>query len=410
MTGLSRTLDRAAAGQALSAAQAEAVLDNLSACFDDLCAAAQLRRRAHWGNALTFSPKAFLPVTNLCRNHCDYCTFRRSPKDSGAHTMALEEIGSVLKRASAAGCIEALLCLGDKPEKAFSAYRKTLAELGVSSTVEHLVASSRKAYEVGMLAHTNAGLLNDDDMRALRPWNVSLGLMLESSSDRLCQRGMPHFRAPDKRPRLRIDMIRRAGALRIPFTSGVLVGIGENNEELADSLAVLARLHAEHGHLQEVIVQNFMPKAGTRMQEHDRADHRRFLATIALARLMLADEVSVQAPPNLSQDGSSELIAAGINDFGGISPLTPDFINPECPWPQLHELRTLCASMGFALEPRLPVYPAYLHPEWQHPRMLDGAHEIAATLANWWRRFTGGEEGDTRRRSDQPEALEAGTL
>lgn len=410
MSTLTRAIDRAAKGAPLTAQSASRAIEQLDATFDDLCAAARERRERAWGRVVTFSPKAFLPVTNLCRNHCDYCTFRKAPDDPGAHTMALDEIEEVLDRASASGCIEALLCLGDKPEKAFSAYRKTLDAFGVASTVEHLVAASRSARQRGMLAHINAGLLDDEDMLALRPWNVSLGLMLESSSERLCERGMPHFRAPDKRPKLRIDMIRRAGELRIPFTSGILVGIGENDEELAASLACLATLHEQGGHLQECIVQNFMPKTGTRMQEHERADERRFVATIALARLMLHDDISVQAPPNLSPERSAALLDAGINDFGGISPLTPDFINPECPWPQLHELRARCADKGLALQPRLPVYPNYLTPSWQHPRMLEAAADLEGSLQTWWFDYAARAEPSLRPERGATSPMLSGTL
>lgn len=410
MSTLTKAIERAAAGEALPSQCASKALEQLDATFEDLCAAARERRERAWGRTVTFSPKAFLPVTNLCRNHCDYCTFRKAPDDPGAHTMALTEIEGVLDRASASGCIEALLCLGDKPEKAFSAYRKTLDAFGVASTVEHLVDASRSAWQRGMLAHTNAGLLNDDDMLALRPWNVSLGLMLESSSERLCERGMPHFRAPDKRPKLRIDMIRRAGQLQIPFTSGVLVGIGENDEELAASLACLAALHDESGHLQECIVQNFMPKVGTRMHARERADERRFVATIAIARLMLHDNISVQAPPNLSPARTEALLDAGINDFGGISPLTPDFINPECPWPQLHELRERCANKGLELQPRLPVYPRYLSLTWQHPRMLEAATQLEATLQTWWTDYAARAETAAQRKSGGTSPMLSGTL
>jgi 7,8-didemethyl-8-hydroxy-5-deazariboflavin synthase CofG subunit len=325
-----------------------------------LCEAARGRRDRIWGKTLTFSPKVFLPITNLCRNHCDYCSFRRSPGDPGEWTMSPDEIRSWLGRAREQGCVEALFCLGDTPETGFGEYRALLRSWGHERTVDYLRWAAEEALAAGLLPHTNAGILSRDDMVALRPVNVSLGLMLENVSDRLCEKGMPHHRAPDKRPAKRIQMTREAGELRIPFTSGLLIGIGETVEERVDTILTIRRLQREYGHIGEVIVQNFRSHPDTPMGFATEPTPDELAATIALARLILDDDVSVQAPPNLSPASTATLIRSGINDFGGISPVSPDYINPQHPWPYLDRLREACDAEGFRLEPRLPVYPSHL--------------------------------------------------
>jgi FO synthase len=327
---------------------------------DALCSAARVRRDRAWGQTLTFSPKVFLPITNLCRNRCDYCSFRRSPGDPGEWTMSPDEIRSWLHRAREQGCIEALFCLGDTPETGFREYRELLRSWGHERTVDYLRWAAEEALAAGLLPHTNAGILSRDDMVALRPVNVSLGLMLENVSDRLCEKGMPHHRAPDKRPAKRIQMTREAGELQIPFTSGLLIGIGETVEERVDTILTIRRLHREYGHIGEVIVQNFRSHPDTPMGLAAEPTSRELAATIALARLILDDDVSVQAPPNLNPASTAILIDAGINDFGGVSPVSPDYINPKHPWPYLEQLREACDAEGFRLEPRLPVYPSHL--------------------------------------------------
>lgn len=325
-----------------------------------LCDAAASCRDAHHGRTLTYSPKVFLPLTNLCRNRCDYCSFRRSPGDDGAWTMAHQEVDEVLSRARAQGCVEALFCLGDKPEGAFSAYRTELADIGHGSTVEYLDWAGRRALEHGLVPHTNAGVLTRDDMRLLRETNVSLGLMLENISPRLCERGMPHHRAPDKRPHVRMRMLREAGELKIPFTTGILIGIGETRRERVESLLAIRELHRKHGHIQEVIVQNFTPRPEIVMEDTPQAQDQEMAHAVAMARLVLDPDVSVQAPPNLNPERTALLVRAGINDFGGISPVTPDYINPRHPWPHLDRLAQACDGLGFELRPRLPVYSRYL--------------------------------------------------
>lgn len=325
-----------------------------------LRSAACVRRDRAWGTTLTFSPKVFLPITNLCRNRCDYCSFRRSPGDPGEWTMSPEQIRSWLHRARDQGCIEALLCLGDTPESGFRQYRALLRSWGHERTVDYLLWAAQESLAVGLLPHTNAGILSREDMIALKPVNVSLGLMLENVSDRLCERGMPHHRAPDKRPARRIQMTREAGELQIPFTSGLLIGIGETVEERLDTILTIRRLHRQYGHIGEVIVQNFRSHPQTPMARAPEPTSEELAVTVALARLLLDDDVSVQAPPNLNPASIGTLIRSGINDFGGISPVSPDYINPRHPWPYLDLLQQSCESEGFRLRPRLPVYPLHL--------------------------------------------------
>lgn len=320
--------------------------------------ASQIRDRT-WGRTLTYSPKAFLPLTNLCRDRCEYCAFRRSPGEAGEWTMTPDQVIETLDQARDLGCIEALFCLGDTPDQ-FPSYRELLWGWGFADTTEYLIWSGERALERGVLPHTNAGILSRDQMARLRRVNVSLGMMLESISERLCQPGMPHRHAPDKHPEVRLRMTREAGQLQIPFTSGILVGIGETPQERVETLWAIRDLHASGRHIQEVIVQplrigSFTPK--TTRAEPELMDLTR---TLALARLILQPEISLQTPPNLNEGLLLSVIAAGINDFGGISPLTPDYINPDHPWPHLDRLARICGERGFELRPRLPIYGRYL--------------------------------------------------
>jgi FO synthase len=369
-------LDRALAGHALDDEGAMHLLrvprDELPA----LLASAGYVRDRRKGRTVTYSPKIFLPITNLCRDRCGYCTFRKNPDDPDAWTMLPEEVRQASARARASGCIEALMCLGDKPERAFRAYRHTLAVLGHSTTVDYLERCCAIALDEGLLPHTNAGVLTRDEMAALKPTNVSLGLMLENVSPRLRQPGQAHHHAPDKDPDVRLRMLREAGELRIAFTTGILLGIGETDGERIDSLRAIADLHTEYGHIQEIIVQNFRAKATTLMaaaREPERDDVAR---TIAVARLMMPD-MNIQVPPNLNPYDLRLFLAAGINDWGGISPVTRDFVNPEAPWPQLTVLRSTCETEGFTLAPRLPIYHEYLgRPGFLHPDL----HAAVAAL------------------------------
>jgi len=322
-------------------------------------AAASVRDR-HWGRRITYSPKVFLPVTNLCRDRCDYCSFRRSPGEPGEWTMSPADIKDWIARGRGTGCAEALLCLGDRPESGFGAYRRTLAQWGHSSTVDYLEWTARMALEAGLLPHTNAGILSYDEMARLRDVNVSLGLMLENVAARLCEKGMPHHRAPDKRPDRRLRMMEEAGRLRIPFTTGILVGIGETRRERVEALLAIRRAHRAYGHVQEVIVQSFRAHPATPMRGAPEAPDAEVAHAIGVARLVLDPEVTVQAPPNLNAGSIDGLLRAGVNDFGGISPVTPDYINSRHAWPHVERLGEACRRAGFTLAPRLAIYDAFL--------------------------------------------------
>jgi len=344
-------LDRAAAVEIMARVERapETILEPL------LDAARELGIRGH-GRVISVSRNVFIPLTNLCRDRCGYCSFAVEPDSPRAKTWLLSEVRETSRRAHALGCLEALFCLGDKPEVAYRGYRAWLAERGYARTTEYLADACAVAYEEGMFPHTNAGIMSPAEMATLRGTNASMGLMLESTSARLRERGGAHFHAPDKEPEKRIRMTREAGELLIPFTSGILVGIGETAEERVDTLYAIRDLHAEGGHIQEVIVQNFHPKQ----------------STAALARLILGPSMNLQAPPNLSPTSLELLLRAGINDWGGVSPLTIDFINPEAPWPEFDALRLRTETAGYELRDRLCVYPEYIarRPEFFEPEML----------------------------------------
>jgi FO synthase len=375
-------LERAALGVPLSDREALELADAAPALSSAVRAAARGARDAAFGRVVTYSPKVFLPLTNVCRNRCDYCSFRRSPGDDGEWTMTPAEVNTQLARARDLGCAEALFCLGDTPEKAFSAYRRTLAQLGQSSTAEYLHWAGRAALEHGLLPHTNAGILSESEMVRLKEVNVSLGLMLECSTPRLCEPGMPHHRAPDKRPERRLAMIEAAGKLRIPFTTGILVGIGETRRERVESLLAIRRLHRAHGHVQEVIVQNFRAVPGVPMEHAPEPDEDEITLAVALARLILDAEVSVQAPPNLNPAGAAALLASGLNDFGGISPVTPDYINPRHPWPHIDGLAEACSRSGFTLRARAPIYDRFVdRPGFLDVRLREPTRRVQQRLA-----------------------------
>jgi FO synthase len=340
--------------------------------FDSLIgAAAELRNRLK-GRPVTYSKKVFIPLTNLCRDYCSYCTFRKDPGQPGARTMAPDEVLAVAEAGGRLGCKEALFSLGDRPEALFPEMRQTLARLGHRTTLSYLAEMcGRVLNETGLLPHANPGLMGRRDLETLRQSSPSMGLMLESVSERLTLPGMPHANAPDKVPSLRLKTIEEAGRLKIPFTTGILIGIGETLDERVDALFAIKALHERYGHIQEVIVQNFRAKPDIPMRDHPEpslTDHAR---TIAVARLVLR-EMNVQAPPNLADGRYPFLIRAGINDWGGISPLTPDFINPEKPWPHIERLAEQTARQGFDLRERLSVYPEFvLRDEFIHPKVAE---------------------------------------
>jgi FO synthase len=354
---------------------------------DAVRAGALESKRRGKGELVSFSRNVFIPLTNLCRDRCAYCTFAKPADSPEAKTCTPDEVAEVVRGGLATGCIEALFCLGDKPEVAWRPHRDWLAARGYRSTPEYLVDACRLAFEAGMLPHTNAGILSQDEMVRLRPWNASLGLMLESTSERLCQKGGPHFWAPDKRPAVRIRMHEEAGELGIPFTSGLLLGIGETAEERVDTLFAIRELDERFGHVQETIVQPFHPKPGTAMRAQSPLGDAELAGWVALARLVLGPTRNVQAPPNLAPDVLELLLDSGVSDWGGVSPVTVDFINPEAPWPTLPELRRRTEAAGHRLVERLPVYPEHLlgRPEMFDPRVREAALRLV-DAEGWVRR------------------------
>lgn len=341
-------------------------------------AAGESKRSAH-GDRVSVSRNVFIPLTNLCRDRCRYCTFAKLPESPEARTYTLEEVEEVVRGGVATGCIEALFCLGDKPEVAYRSYREELARRGYASTTQMLLAACQAAFEGGMLPHTNAGILSQAEMEQLRPWNASMGLMLETTSQRLRGKGMAHMHAPDKEPSVRLRMHEEAGELKIPFTSGILLGIGENDAERVDTLLAIRDLDDRYGHIQEVIVQPFHPKPGTRMRAASSLPDETVAGWVALARLILGAQQNVQAPPNLAPEVLPLLLRSGLNDWGGVSPVTVDFINPEAPWPALRALREATEAAGQKLVERLPVYSRFLvgQPDFFDPKMREALPRFA---------------------------------
>ncbi len=325
-----------------------------------LAAASELRDR-YKGKTVTFSPKIFIPLTNLCRDFCGYCTFRKAPDEAGAKTMSLDEVLRIVRRGKLLGCTEVLFSLGDRPEAIYTEMRDFLARMGLRRTLDYLYEACKAVLEeTQLLPHSNPGLMGKKDLRRLKEVNISLGLMLENISERLLTPPGPHFNAPDKKPALRLKTIEEAGKLCIPFTTGILIGIGENWEERVDSLLAIRDLHRRYGHIQEVIIQNFRAKPEIPMRGCPEPSLEEMLKTIALARLILGGEMNIQAPPNLSPETYPLYLGAGINDWGGVSPLTPDYINPEAPWPALVALEEKTAAAGYELRARLPIYPEFI--------------------------------------------------
>ena len=310
--------------------------------------------------SITYSRKVFIPLTTLCRDYCGYCTFRRDPGQPGAHTMSPDEVMAVAKAAERLGCTEALFSLGDKPELLFPEMRQRLRQLGYNSTLHYLEAMCELVLrETRLLPHANPGLMSAQWLKRLAAYSPSLGLMLETTSEALLRPGAAHDNAPDKIPSKRLQVVEEAGKLGIPFTTGLLIGIGETVEDRVDTLLAIRELHNRYGHIQEVIVQNFRVKPGIPMHNWPEPSHGEMLRTVAVARLLLRN-MNIQAPPNLTAPDYDSLLEAGINDWGGVSPLTPDFINPEAPWPHLEDLAERTQAKGYELKQRLPVYPEFI--------------------------------------------------
>jgi len=346
----------------------------LTCCCDDdlaqLLSAARAAKEKFKPSAITYSRKVFLPLTNLCGDYCGYCTFRRDPGDAGAHTMTPDEVLEVARAGEKLGCTEALFSLGDKPELLFPEMRETLRHFGYHSTLHYLEAMCELVLrETSLLPHPNPGLLSAEWIARLAAVSPSMGLMLETTNADLLGPGRAHDNAPDKLPAKRLRTIAEAGKQNVPFTTGLLVGIGESIEDRVDTMLAIRALHECYGHIQEVIVQNFRVKPTIPMANWPEPTQGDMLRTVAVARLLLP-QVNIQAPPNLSAPYYEELIEAGINDWGGVSPLTPDFINPEKPWPHLDQLRLRTESKGCRLHQRLPVYPEFVGSVMARPGLL----------------------------------------
>ena len=335
--------------------------------FDVLMDEAKSIRLQNFGTRVTYSPKVFIPLTHLCRDKCGYCTFAQPPARIESPFLTPDQVREIAFKGAKVGCHEALFTLGEKPELRYPIAREWLTQNGYESTIHYLQAMAQLVLdETGLLPHANAGAISKDELAMLREVSPSQGMMLESVNPMLdCHRG-----SPDKEPQRRIQTLEDAGSLSIPFTTGVLVGIGESREDRIDTIKVIADLHNKYGHIQEVIIQNFLPKPGTAMHKEDPAPEHEYLETIALARTILPKDVHLQAPPNLSDDFSA-LLNAGIDDWGGVSPITADFVNPERPWPALQRLNSVSEENGFFLAPRLTVYPEFIqdHNRWLDPRL-----------------------------------------
>ena len=326
----------------------------------ELMASAAKVRRANWGEVVTYSRKVFVPLTNMCRDTCGYCTFVKHPDDPAAELLTPAQVLKMARAGEAKGCKELLFSLGEKPELRYEKARAALAALGYDTLVAYLADMCRLVLdETNLLPHVNAGSLTEDELRMLRPVSASMGMMLETVSRRLTRKGMPHYACPDKTPVQRLRTLERAGVLDVPFTTGLLIGIGETWDERIESLEAIRASHLKYGHIQEVIIQNFQRKPGIEMADHPEPALDDMLRTLAAARIILPADISLQAPPNLS-GRHIEYLAAGINDWGGISPVTIDFINPQHEWPEIRTLAENTAQAGYQLQERLTVYPSFI--------------------------------------------------
>jgi len=335
-----------------------------------LVLAASVVREKGKSKTVTFSKNVFLPLTRLCRDHCGYCTFRIEPEE-GELFVPPDQVIKAAKEGAHLGCTELLFVTGDKPELAYSVYRNALARLGYKTTAEYLVAMSEAVLKENIFPHTNLGIADHDELSALRESNASMGLMLENISPRLLQKGEAHYRSPDKVPKLRIRTMEHAGELRIAWTSGILVGIGETLEERVDSLFAIKRLSQDYGHIQEIIIQNFSPKPGIRMELHQVPTFLDMLKTVGMSRLIFGEKMNIQVPPNLNPKAFPLLVLAGANDLGGVSPMTIDYVNPEAPWPQVERMERVLNELELNLKERLPIYPEFISEEFLDKKVLD---------------------------------------
>jgi 7,8-didemethyl-8-hydroxy-5-deazariboflavin synthase CofG subunit len=318
----------------------------------------QSLRKKFKNNSVTFSKKAFFNIVNLCKDTCSYCTYKAEPGETKLSLMSKQQTKELLQLAKKYKCVEALFVTGEQPEKKYQEAKEWLNENGFNSTVEYLVHASELALETGLFPHTNAGNLNYEEMKELKKTNVSMGIMLENVSERLTEKGMPHYLAASKRPKTRLEILENSGKLRIPMTTGILVGIGETVDEIIDSLFAIKQLNQKYGNIQEIILQNFQPKQDTLMKNEPSANEKYFKIVVALSRIIMP-QMNIQIPPNLSPKSYQSFLEVGINDWGGISPLTPDFVNPEFSWPEISKVDENSKKAGFDLKCRFPIYPEY---------------------------------------------------
>jgi 7,8-didemethyl-8-hydroxy-5-deazariboflavin synthase CofG subunit len=324
----------------------------------ELFLTAQNIRKKFKNQTVTFSKKAFFNIINLCKDTCSYCTYKAEPGEEKLSLMSKQQITELLQLAKKYKCVEALFVTGEQPEKKYPEARRWLKKNGFNSTSEYLIHASELALEVGLFPHTNAGNLNFEEMKELKKTNVSMGIMLENVSERLTEKGMPHYLAASKRPKTRLGILENSGKLKIPMTTGILVGIGETIEEIIDSIFAIKQLHQKYGNIQEVILQNFQPKSDTIMKNSPSVNENYFKTVVALSRIIIP-KMNIQIPPNLSPKSYQSFLSVGINDWGGISPLTPDFVNPEFSWPEINKVEENSKNAGFELKCRFPVYPEF---------------------------------------------------
>jgi 7,8-didemethyl-8-hydroxy-5-deazariboflavin synthase CofG subunit len=366
---LNKTLE----GREISKDEAYQIYQELQKNPSEIYRVAQILRNKNKGKTVTYSRKVFFNLVNLCRDTCSYCTYKSEPWQSKLSMMSKQDILNLTKIGKKYRCTEALFVTGERPEQKYQEARAWLKENGFGSTAEYLVHASEISLRGGLFPHTNAGNLTKSEMSDLKKTNVSLGLMLENSSERLSEDGMPHQFAPSKHPKARIRVLEDAGELGIPMTTGVLIGIGETPFEIIDSIYEIKKIHEKFGHIQEIILQNFQPKPDTKMKSFPSAEEVYFKNMVALTRTIMP-KMNIQIPPNLSPSSYADFLSVGINDWGGISPVTPDYVNPEFSWPSIETVEMNSSNAGFSLKARLPVYPEFM--SFVHPHLKERISEI----------------------------------
>lgn len=366
-------LNKSLEGNEISKEEAYQIYQELQKNPSEIYRAAQILRNRNKGKTVTYSRKVFFNLVNLCRDTCSYCTYKSEPGQSKLSMMSKQDIFNLAKIGKKYRCTEALFVTGERPEQKYQEVRSWLKENGFGSTAEYLVHASEISLKEGLFPHTNAGNLTKSEMNELKKTNVSLGLMLENSSERLSGKNMPHQFAPSKNPKVRLRVLEDAGEIGIPMTTGILIGIGETAFEIIDSIYAIKKIHEKFGHIQEIILQNFQPKIDTKMKSFPSAEQAYFKNMVALARIIMP-KANIQIPPNLSPNSYADFLSVGINDWGGISPVTPDYVNPEFSWPSIDTVEKNSSNAGFELEARLPVYPEFI--SFVHPHLKERMSEI----------------------------------